>query len=284
MKAPCFMIPSGRSASLLIGLILASIGSLAQNLFDEQHSREFARYLLTSRQYELAGMELERILFMDPADLQTQKDLVYAYRKSGSYPLALDKLGAWYADQPAGPDLAEEWVKLLLLSRSHEQAGAFLNQADSLTEDERLYYRMANYLLSGQWDAAAEMSRNDLPNGYSLPAHFSGILAKKASFRPKSPVLALGLSAVIPGMGKVYTTDWKDGLISLLFVATNAWQAYRGFSRDGAGSVYGWIFGSMAAGFYTSNLYGSWKSARDYNERFEHSLFHETESLVYGRF
>ena len=83
----------------------------------------------------------------------------------------------------------------------------------------------------------------------------------------KSRFLAGSLSAIIPGMGKVYSGRWKDGIISLLFVAGTGYQAYRAFNDKGIESVYGWIMGSLSLGFYIGNIYGSAKAARLYNTK-----------------
>ena len=97
----------------------------------------------------------------------------------------------------------------------------------------------------------------------------------------KSPLLAASLSAVIPGAGKAYTKDWADGVVSLVFVGLNTWQAWRRFDREGANTVWGYVHGGFALGFYVGNIYGSHKAARMFNNRQKLRLRHETEHLIY---
>ena len=78
--------------------------------------------------------------------------------------------------------------------------------------------------------------------------------------------MAAGFSAIIPGTGKFYTRNWSDGLFSMLFIAGNAWQAYRGFNAHGIKSGYGWAFASLSASFYIGNIIGGAKAAKRYNK------------------
>ncbi len=75
----------------------------------------------------------------------------------------------------------------------------------------------------------------------------------------KSPWLAAVSSGVIPGMGKVYTGEWKDGLYACVIVTAFSWLAYRSVQK--ASVPYTAFYGSMALSFYLGNIYGSWKSA-----------------------
>jgi hypothetical protein len=91
------------------------------------------------------------------------------------------------------------------------------------------------------------------------------------------------MSTFIPGSGKIYTKNWQDGLIALLFVASNAWQAYRGFSKDGVKSTYGWVFGSIGAGFWLGNIYGSYKSAQKFNKQIQKGYHDKISGVIYDR-
>lgn len=276
------MIRLRKYFSLFVLVFIGLTQADAQNLFDKEHSSQFAGYLLQSKQYDLASQELERVLFLDPSSLSVRKSLVFSYRMAGNFELGLRRLSDWYPNLNPDSLLAEEWIKLLLLDHSFESAESFLRGSQGLAPSKRAYYQLANYLLADQWDPINKILETEDPS--TSPPEFAEFYQRKKALNQKSPGLALGLSAVVPGLGKVYAKDWKDGLVSLLFVATNAWQAYRGFNKDGIKSVYGWIFGTMAVGFYGSNLYGSWKSAQDYNLRLNSELHHAIEEAVFNRF
>ena len=82
----------------------------------------------------------------------------------------------------------------------------------------------------------------------------------------KNPFIAGSFSALIPGTGKFYTGNWGDGVFSMLFIAGNVWQAYRGFNEHGIKSGYGWAFASLSASFYVGNIFGAVKAAKRYNK------------------
>jgi len=279
------MIPYGKYISLLLGfLLLISPKSTAQNLYDSEHSKSFAQYLLSSQQYKLAAMELERIVFMESGNQNAKHQLIVAYRKANEWQAGINKINTWYPHNNPDSTLAREWIRLLLLNHEFPKAQSYLTNQPKLSQAEISYFQFAAFMLSENFKAAAFHIDTKHPGHETESKELTSILVQQQTNRYKNPALALGLSALVPGLGKVYTKDWKDGLISLLFVATNAWQAYRGFSENGVGSVYGWIFGSMAVGFYGSNLYGSWKSAADYNLRLNNDLHHEIEAAVFNRF
>lgn len=274
--------------SLIIGVLLYFGQGYSQNIYDSAHSRSFAQFLLSSQQFHLAAMELERVVFMDPADISAKHQLITAYRKAGEWRTGINKIESWYPKNKPDSTLSREWIRLLLLDHDFAEARLLLMDAPNLKQAEQGYYSLATSMLSGNYDLAAKFVRETGSDDSSIMnadfVELTSLLKQHEAYKFKKPGLALGLSALVPGLGKVYAKDWKDGLISLLFVATNAWQAYRGFSKDGVQSVYGWIFGGMAVGFYGSSLYGSWKSANDYNSRLNNELHHEIESAVFNRF
>ena len=73
----------------------------------------------------------------------------------------------------------------------------------------------------------------------------------------KSPFLASLLSALVPGLGRVYGGKSIDGLFSLVAVSLAVWQAYDGFSKDGTKSIKGWFVGTVGLTLYVGNVYGS---------------------------
>jgi TM2 domain-containing membrane protein YozV len=73
----------------------------------------------------------------------------------------------------------------------------------------------------------------------------------------KSPWLAAGLSAVVPGLGRVYLGHVADGILSFVVVGLTGGLAAHGFYEDGTSSVRGWILASTSFLLYAGNVYGS---------------------------
>ncbi len=99
----------------------------------------------------------------------------------------------------------------------------------------------------------------------------------------KSPLLAGVLATVVPGLGKVYTENYTDGLFAALLTGVLGYVAYTDFKADH--NVRGWIFTGVAAFFYAGSIYGSVASAQIYNARikfnFESDLHDFLEAFNY---
>ncbi|MDP4164547.1 MAG: tetratricopeptide repeat protein [Bacillota bacterium] len=116
-------------------------------------------------------------------------------------------------------------------------------------------------------------------SGSSLPASDTGMLSEYIALSNegmnlhcKSRFFAAFSSALIPGVGKIYSGRAKDGVYSLVLIALTAWQGYEGFHRDGKNSLRGWIYGGLCGTFYLGDIYGSFIAARDYNNRLAENI------------
>jgi hypothetical protein len=102
-------------------------------------------------------------------------------------------------------------------------------------------------------------------------------LERQASLPRKSAWIAGGLSAVVPGLGRVYVGRWPDGLFSFLVIGVVSGFAAHGFYEDGRTSVRGWILGSTAALLHVGNIYGSAVGALVQRRETEDTLMKEIE-------
>jgi hypothetical protein len=162
--------------------------------------------------------------------------------------------------------LAKEYLKLQLLSDSLSVAENFLKQNSRISPEDRLVYQSCELLLSSNYSKASLLAKESKGRNPAFPSGIVNLTDKASKIKFKSPFIAGGFSAVIPGTGKYYTKNWADGFFSLLFVAGNAWQSYRGFKEHGIKSGYGWAFASLSASFYIGNIFGSVKAAKRYNK------------------
>lgn len=255
-----------------------------QNLYDLAHSQQYAEFLSQSQQYNLAAMEFERLLFMAPDNMNFRRTLIHAYRKSRQFDQGINRIQRWYPTVIPDTTIFREFIKLNYLNSNYNDGLDYLGKYSILPLGEQKYYKLSGVLLQKNWLEAKKLIETNSDQQWPGFTELCKLLQQQEQIKYKKPGMAMALSAVVPGSGKIYSNDWKDGLISFLFVATNAFQAYRGFTKDGINSVYGWIFGSLSFGFYTGNLYGSWKSAKDYNLRSEEALYHEIQHNIFDRF
>ena len=254
-----------------------SINVSGQDLYDYQNSKKFADYLYKSGQYILAIDEYERIVFLNSEDANSKINLLKSYRFSGKYISGLKKLKVWYSDNKLPVALRKEKFHLLIMLDSIEKAKILLPSIidNSLDADA---YRLGLVLLERDWKKAKSYS-SKIDTEEGLNKKFYSILSMRLEQGRKSPFVAGALSTLIPGMGKVYTKRYADAVMALLFVGGNAWQSYRGFSQHGATSVYGWVFGGLAASFYIGNIYGAVKSAKRFNKERDDDAYQKAKYL-----
>lgn len=261
---------------LFSGLVQAQEG----NMYDRQHSQRFADHLFKSGQYEFAAREYERLLFLEPKNDTFQLQVLRAYRLSNQTDKGLQRSSAFFPDpaQMSWP-FALEHIKLGLQGRQWENTVAFLQQSHVVPEPDQKIIRSSIFLFTDRFQEARQqvIAIRDTTH-FLYPAYLN--VTEKALHGPyKKPWLAGGLSVILPGAGKAYAGQWKDGLVSLIFTAGMAFQSYRGFSQQGIRSSKGWIYGGLGLGFYGGNIYGSIKAAKQHNIRKRDAIKHETSAL-----
>ncbi len=263
--------------------ILLPVKLAGQDIFDANHSREFAQYLMQSQQYQMAAAEWERVLFFNSGDTLARLSLIRSFRLSDNPIKGWNKINAWYPETLLSRPFSLEAVRLTLMMGNFSSFNSVLDRSPELSYREKSEFQLGAWLMEGSWIEQRGKFRTPGFAMATADVRLLDLYEKTQAIHRKSPGLSVALSTFVPGLGKIYTSDWKDGLISLLFVATNAWQSYRGFSKNGITSVTGWIFGGLTAGFYTANLFGSWKSAKTYNAKQTDLIRHEAEGILFSR-
>lgn len=234
--------------------------SFSQDLFDSKHSLEYASYLQASKQYSLAAEEYERLAFFFPNNDTIIAKLFYSKRKSGN---AKDVL--IYSQQRLGniDSLQEivfkEYIKSLILVHP-ENTISSIERNVSVGAQQKLVLKAFSNVALYNWKTALSQM-NEIENQSLMITKSKEVLNEAIKQKYKKPILAAGLSTVVPGLGKMYCGNIKDGIIALVFVGINSFQSYRYFEKKGIKSVGGWIFGSLGTGFYLGNIYGSYKAA-----------------------
>lgn len=235
----------------------------AQNIFDETHTRKYADYLQFRFEYKKATIEYHTCLKQNPSD-DTLKEII-----AGNY-LRLKKYNEGLAlCKTIAPQYYSKNTSLLFLN--HCRSANQYQQADSLIKTK--YYH--NDSLQLVWQLEYQLSKLDYRHYYKWLKQNDSIYqylnatedyyTSVMRAHPKSPLKAALMSTIIPGWGKMYTQYKHDGFVAFVSVATSAFQAYRGFHKQGIKSAYGWIYGGVGVGMYLGNIYGSWKSAKKYN-------------------
>lgn len=247
---------------------LAPLQCIAQNLYNYENSAAFAAYLEQTQQFSLAAAEYERLIYLNPTADSLGYKLLFAYRKAGLNSVGLKRAESMYPKLKQMPaDVARTYAGMLLEEKIFAQADTFLHLNNRLPAEDRFLFLGTSQALHSNWSEAQKFYSRVSPMQRPIVVQYQQVTLQALAQRRKSPALAAGLSALMPGAGKVYTRDWKDGLMALVLVGTSAWQAQRAFKQSGSDSVRGWIFASVSTGFYIGNIFGSFKAAKVYNQR-----------------
>ena len=266
----------------MVFMYIPSAGvSQNENLFDFAHAYAYADHLLTIRNYRQAASEFERVLFLRPDDIGVRQKLLSAYLRSEQYDAGLQRLGQLYPrPAPLPGSLAFTYGKLLLMKPDVAELHAFLDRAgSSLYPADRSFLSLGGALLSQEWKKALEVfDANKEP--FPPIQDFASPVEKIRAFKRKKPLAAMAMSVALPGAGRIYTKQWKDGLISFLLIGGLSYASYRNFTHPSGSQTLGWIYGGLAAGFYGGNLYGSFQSAHRYNELRTHEITADTYRII----
>ncbi len=254
----------------------------SQNLYNPVNSEKYAEYLTSSKQFALAAEEYERLIFFNDNNIAFKYKLINSYRLAGELRTGTDRLYSFYGDSiySIPRSLAKEYMKLELLQDSLSIADKFLHQNNTLSSDEKLIFQCCQSLLSGKYPEAKLYMNRYADNNLNMATSIFKLTESAQKTKFKSPLLAAGLSAIVPGTGKFYTKNWNDGIFSFLFVASNVWQAYRGFSEHGSKSAYGWTFAGLSASFYIGNIFGAVKAARRYNYKKRNDINDQVYEII----
>ena len=133
-------------------------------------------------------------------------------------------------------------------------------------------------LVTGDKAAYAEASAQFTYADYRLSESEKALegLAANLSRSPRNPWLAAGLSAIVPGAGKIYAGETGPGVASFLAVGTLAAITAEQWKRNGPQNWRTIAAGSLCAAFYIGNIYGSWFSVSIHQQK----VNDETKALV----
>lgn len=143
----------------------------------------------------------------------------------------------------------------LLLAESMNYSKAF-----SLLETVNTSVPRWSAALAYQKDALGLLEKRDTVFESKDPEYrrrLFGFRKTMMKYHRRSPVVGGLLSAIIPGLGKVYAGKPRHFPTALVPLSIMALQAYEGYNHKGLRSARFWVFGSAFTVFYLGNIYGS---------------------------
>lgn len=269
-----------RKKLLILFIIIFSRSVAAQDLYNFENTQKFAEYLAKSGQYDLATREFERLTFMLPENDSLKTSLLSMYRRSGKYDEAIIRGKQLYSELTTmSASSAVEFGRTLLLKSDYKSAKTFWDSNQKLSTPDKIILSTTSDILQDNYKSANDLLQTLKPEDHRLATNYKELAEQAIAIKRKSPAMAGIMSAIIPGTGRVYVKDWKDGIVSLFFVGTMAFQSIRGFNKSGVKSTRGWIYGGIGFGFYLGNIYGSVVSAKGYNKKSHLGIRTKIENL-----
>ncbi|MCX8123652.1 MAG: hypothetical protein N3F66_05745 [Spirochaetes bacterium] len=135
---------------------------------------------------------------------------------------------------------------------------------------------LAVHVARYDWDAALSFYTSHSDELKEMQEMFT--VLNNAKRDAKSPYLAAGLSAILPGTGHCYAQHCSDGLISFVTVAVLAGATYISHAKGNDALMY--TFGALAVIGYGGNVYSAYTSALHYNEL----LYSNYRTKIYNEF
>jgi hypothetical protein len=230
---------------------------------------------LTTHQYKQASEEFNRLYFFSNQNPQYLPALMYALRKSDQESVVLQRFNA-----PTQLDDAafKQFIYCMVKTNKTPEAITLVESRTNLDTNMRNNLLGMSYIDQYRWKEATKLFTR---MSFAEKDKVLNILTETQHSGYKNKYLAAGLSAVVPGLGKLYTGNKKDALMSLIFVGVNGFQSYRYFNKKGVTSVGAWVFGSLATGFYLGNIYGAYKAAihknKKINDAYKKQIFELTD-------
>jgi len=269
-----------KNIRLLTILLFATKLISAQNLFDSLHTQQYANYLQTTKQYNLAASEYNRLLFFNTTNSNAFLGYCYNLRKAGNAAMVVSNYENTLLQKfKIDTTIFSEYIKALIQLNNAKKAITAIEQNNNLLPNNKLLLSSFVNVSIYNWKQA-NANLNSLTTKTETTQKVQTVLADALKYKYKKPVVAAALSAIIPGLGKVYTGNFKDGIISFIFVGINTFQSIRYYNKKGFKSGGTWIFGGLAAGFYLGNIYGSFKAAKLKNKQINNGFKNKIQEIT----
>jgi TM2 domain-containing membrane protein YozV len=273
---------------LLCGMLLCSHTAFGGELPAEK-MLSFADHLFDQGDYYRAITEYERVIFFYP-DLPQAKtarfQIAHSYFKGEKFDQAIARFRA-VADDYRNEELGRK--ALFMVGEAYYQKRDYGRSAEVFTAFVEAYpddpradaARLKigwSYLRQGNWaEATGEFQK--LPAGSLLRKQAEGLAEGSKNYPDipkKSPPLAGGLSAVLPGAGQLYVGRPGDATVSFLLNGAFILATAEAFHHHN--NATGGILLFFESGWYLGNVYNAVSSAHKYNRQSEQRFMEDLQN------
>jgi hypothetical protein len=250
---------SPRCIRLVFALMSCSGTQLLAQSTDLKSDSPFLKHLrvqklYTERQFVLVHAKSDRVQ-------QRQIEMAWNYSAMGNYDSALFWYGKTDFDSIQHYNFGQHYFSVLFITNRLEQLSKLIEKLPSDTTSRLMKQSLAMM---------------NLKSLHEVPGPLQNAYYDYARMQRKSLFLAGLSSTVIPGSGKFYYGQKRQGWnVFFANVALGA-QTYEWYRKAGVKSPGFYIFGGLFSVFYISNIYGTVKglkkARRDRNRQLHHEI------------
>lgn len=256
---------------IIIILLLADSLSAQNVLFNSKNRLRFADNLFCEQDYLRAFNEYREYLKFSYNDTVIFK-ISISLAEMGRYSEAIDYNKTLFGSLRLSEEAKFEFYRNLFLSNRINDFKYFYETDSFIPLEKDLYLKrmlLTSDLLSMK---KYNLNLDELLNAFprSVKDTLTNFYNRLSFSKQKDPLLAGIYSALIPGLGKVYTEEYGDGISAFLLTGILTYLAIENFNADH--NFRGWLFTGLAAYFYAGNIYGSVSSAHKFNANLRLSL------------
>ncbi|MBW1852591.1 MAG: tetratricopeptide repeat protein [Deltaproteobacteria bacterium] len=254
-----------------------------QIVIDSAGQFGFARTCMEKGEYERAAFEFERFIhfFPDSSQVPTAHYLIgMCYFKDRRFDAARD---SFFYIISSGADTLLSGNALFMIGESYYQQGVFTEAAYYFGQiiEKSLHLEVKNvatYRLgwtrmhTGRWRDASDVfcQINKFSTFYDSSQELAEQSLRGEKLPVKRPAYAGTLAALIPGLGHVYVSRYRDATVAFLLNGLFIWATVESFNEDH--NVLGGILALLSAGWYTGNIYSAVNSTHKYNRKMKNDF------------
>ncbi|MBD3274245.1 MAG: hypothetical protein GF372_02985 [Candidatus Marinimicrobia bacterium] len=262
------------------------------NYYSLENRLIFADYLYKTNDFLRAASEYQELLNRIHTDKERDSlkyKLALSYYQANRPEISLSYSIKLY--DKADPN--SEYVILHLLNYLKlKNYGVLLSEYKQLKENKSplLSYPKIQllggmgYFYQKEWNNSADYFNNLIESNKkkntlvsNMEIEFYNLSVEGRNLKKRSPLFSGILSAIIPGLGRLYVGRTGDAVTSFLTIGFLGIQSYNAFSRNGINSFYGWVAGITTSFIYLGNVYGSVTAAHIYNYEQEQRILNATK-------
>ena len=267
MRVWCFVI---------VILFACNVACQAQSY---QKDSLFLIYLLDKSQYTDLISEAKRLRQSHGKSAEMQLQTAY-YQGIGNYFLRqLDSAAGYFGQvQTQSPFYWKSRFYQSFSQAYQHQSSQAIQVLDSLAPDDSLLIGLRNFqyaalhLLEGDETAFERRSQQFKGRFYAFAQQEQSLATYHTAIRQQkkqSAFKAAALSALVPGLGKIYARRTGQGIAAFLQCLVFGVQAYEGYRKDGFQSTRFLVYGSIFGVFYVGNIWGSALAVRINRQEFQ---------------